>query len=440
VARLAARTTRKIQLGITLTCAFWVLVNIAAQACVAMLSLTFSLDISNVPLGPMIGDVVFTNMSQSFGTSFDEDDEAASQLAAHTLGETALLFTLQPIAADNPENLPVQPLASYMSNRIDYWNTTTYFQYVFTEYPSDSTSQVGMFYSNRSITTRSECEVYTVMNNSDGSSSTFNYTEDGITQTMQFQSLGPNSTTYYTSPDLPDCGPRCASVCAFENNGEAAFYYECQVNVSDVANATLPEHVVPDSHAKMAAGAIALQGYQALGSAKQYQTFPSQSIYGSAQNGSSDGMAVLMRSFAIGVFVAADRAMSTIDPPASELLPGQGVKLSMDNPRGMYAIFATLAAVHFLLFVLGAFFANRVLVVDDNYLAIAILLQPVIKKMANRGFLLGGEESWDMAKDLEVVYGHTIYEKDKGGVLGLAISEEACLKKSASAWEGYYDS
>jgi hypothetical protein len=327
-----------------------------------------------------------------------------------------------------------------MSNPTDYWNATTYFQYVFTEYPGDSSSQIGRFYSNRSITTRSICEVFTVIDNLDGSSPTFNYLEDGTTQTMQFQSLGPNSTTYYTSPNLPDCGPRCANVCAFENNGEAAFYYECNVTVSDVANTTLPEHIVPDTNAAMAAGAIALQGYQAQGNLNQYQTFPSQFTYGSFQNGSSDGMAVLMRSFAIGVFVNADLVMPVIDSPVSELLPGQGVMLSMDNPGGMYAIFATIAAVHFLLFVLGAFFANRVIVVDDSYLAIAILLRPVINKMANRGYLLGGEKSLDMVKDLNVVYGHTIYEKGKGGVQRLEISEEAYPEKSTSAWEGYYDS
>jgi hypothetical protein len=57
----------------------------AAQAGVAMLSLTFSLATSNVPLGPVIGDVVFTNMSKSFGSSFGEDNEAVNQLAAHTV-------------------------------------------------------------------------------------------------------------------------------------------------------------------------------------------------------------------------------------------------------------------------------------------------------------------------------------------------------------------
>jgi len=76
----------------------------------------------------------------------------------------------------------------------------------------------------------------------------------------------------------------------------------------------------------MAASAIALQGYQAQGSSDQYQTFPAQTTYGTFQNGSSNGMAELMRQFAVGVFVTADRVMSLIDSPASELHLVKGAK------------------------------------------------------------------------------------------------------------------
>jgi len=45
--------------------------------------------------------------------------------------------------------------------------------------------------------------------------------------------------------------------------------------------------MVQDDRVKLAAGAIALQGYQAQGRSNQSQTFPdgSQSIYGVSQNG-----------------------------------------------------------------------------------------------------------------------------------------------------------
>lgn len=48
-----------------------------------MLSLTVSLAPSNVTLSPTMGKVFYTDMSQSFSASFDDDNEAADQLAAH---------------------------------------------------------------------------------------------------------------------------------------------------------------------------------------------------------------------------------------------------------------------------------------------------------------------------------------------------------------------
>jgi hypothetical protein len=321
-------------------------------------------------------------------------------------------FNLGLTDLNDPENLPIQPFSPYMDSLIDYWESSTYFQYVFTESPADSNSIIGEFYSNRFITTSSLCEVFPVTENLDGSSLTLHYVENGTTQEIEFQTLRPNSTTYYTSPNIQDCGPRCASVYALENSGAALFYYKCQVNVSEVANATLPEQMVSDDNARMAAGAIALQGYQALDQSNQSQTFPSsQSIYGAAQNGSSDGMAKLIRKFAIGVFVASDSVLADIDNPVSQLLPGQGVKLSIDNVPGMSGIFGTLLIVHFLLVLIGSFIANKVLVPKDSYLPIFTLLQPVLQKMTGRVGNSGGGKM----KEPYVIYCESI---EKGSCVG----------------------
>jgi len=80
-----------------------------------------------------------------------------------------------------------------------------------------------------------------VFDNLDASSSIFHYEEDGTMHAMQFLTLRPKSTIYYTSTSLPDCGARCDNVYAFESNGIAAFYYKCQINISNMANETLQE-------------------------------------------------------------------------------------------------------------------------------------------------------------------------------------------------------
>jgi len=73
-----------------------------------------------------------------------------------------------------------------------------------------------------------------------------------------------------------------------------------------VSNTEVPQQRVSDANAKMAAGAIALQGYQANLQDSQYQRYPAQSSYGKFLDGKSSAMAFNMRKFAIGVFAAAD--------------------------------------------------------------------------------------------------------------------------------------
>jgi hypothetical protein len=85
----------------------------------------------------------------------------------------------------------------------------------------------------------------------------------------------------------------------------------------------------------MAAGAIALQGYQTMNGSSQYQRFPAQSTYSTFLHGNSDARAYNMRLFAIGVFATADQIISDIDTPVPGLLSDQGLKLSVDQPRGM---------------------------------------------------------------------------------------------------------
>jgi hypothetical protein len=71
----------------------------AAQAGVAMLGLTYSLNNGVDYNSSVIGDVQFTDMSQSFAYNIDYDTTAASELAAHTVGH------IPPISSD--ENLQI---------------------------------------------------------------------------------------------------------------------------------------------------------------------------------------------------------------------------------------------------------------------------------------------------------------------------------------------
>lgn len=92
-----------------------------------------------------------------------------------------------------------------------------------------------------------------------------------------------------------------------------------------------------------------------------------------------------------------------------------------------------------MLFLIGLWIANRVVVVEDSYLAIAMLLRPVVEGMKYKGCLLDKEERKKRVRGLEeVVYGPITEEK--GGVRGLEISAVAEREQHSRDWDGYYDS
>ncbi|KAH9206926.1 hypothetical protein DL95DRAFT_374802 [Leptodontidium sp. 2 PMI_412] len=432
--------------SVALSIRWWILsrkkrpIDEAAQAAVSMLGLTYSLVFTIDSKTQVAGDTLFSNMTQSWGASVDEDTKSSSQLAAHTYGELGLAFSSTILNYSDTDVLPIDYLSFRDSDPI-YFKATDYFQYVFEETAASNDSKLDYFYSNRSIVTTSSCNVYPVIDNLNGSSQTFQVEQDGFVHTQYFQSIGPNSTTYLTSPDHGDCGSRCANVYAYETNGTAGFFYMCNITVSDVYNASILEHRVSDTNAKMAASAIALQGYQSEVNYNQSQRYPPQSTYGTFLNGNSADMAYNMRRFSIGVFITADQILSNIDGnmlQVSGFLPASGNQLSIDHPAGMWAIFGGLAGAHLVLLIVGIWFTNRVIVIEDKYLAIAMLLRPVVKEFSKTGPLLGREERESIGQGMSVVYGLRRGEKD--GVGGLEISREAECERRDWGWEGWYDS
>ena len=320
---------------------------------------------------------------------------------------------------------------------ISIFKAPNYTQHVFLDWPADPKITTGAFYSNRVITGYSTCNVYNMVQGGDGSTQQIKYLQNNTMQVQTFQLIEPKSTTYYTSPDLGTCGPRCANVYAFENTGKNGFYYECEVYIGTVTNATNSSLQVPDHIAKLAAGAIALQGYQASDYAAQYQRYAAGFDNGLWQNGNASGMAEIMRSFAVGTLAAADLNNPYVDTTVNDLGPKQGVTLVLDHPNGIHEILITICGAHLVLFVLGALVANRVVVVDDSYLAIARLLRPVVEHLGDEGGLLKSDEICEaLGDDVRVVYGTRMQETARGMVNHLEVGTVPLTRKFP---EGFYD-
>lgn len=338
-----------------------------------------------------------------------------------------------------------EPLSAAGSNPNAYFasSDSSSYQYIFKESSVSSRPNFNPvnFISNRGIKTSGSCHTYPVHDNVNGSSDKFTVQKNGKPYSPLFESIGPKSTTYYNQVDMT-CGPRCKEVCAFESNGKEAFYHECNITVSSVSNVAYPSQNISDANAMMAAGSIGLQGYQQYSQSQpmsQYQQFPAESTFGHFL-GDGTQMASLMSRYAIGVFATADKIMAPIQAPVSGLQPLQGVHLTVQKPAPLWAIFICIVLSHLVLFILGAMLSNRVPVVDDSYLSIALLLRPITNKIANQGLLLGGENGFPAMEDMLVAYGKSQREMKEDSVMGLEISEEASLERNSRAWEGLYDS
>jgi hypothetical protein len=152
------------------------------------------------------------------------------------------------------------------------------------------TGDIGV-YTNRTTNVTWECQSWNVIEGGNGTST--NLTVQNGTDGESFdislpKAGGLDQTTFFTAPDAI-CGPGCGIVEAFEASKKQSWFYQCNITVGAVQNSLLPEHEMGINLRRMAAGAIALQGFRpSLPGTKQYQVYPSQSTYGQPQGGVED--------------------------------------------------------------------------------------------------------------------------------------------------------
>jgi hypothetical protein len=350
-------------------------------------------------------------------------------------GEMSITYAQLTTNSTNPSINPIEPNLLHNDMYMYYWAGPDYFQYVFQQWSYDGDSPIGQFYSNRSIAASCTCAVYDVKEGANGSTNDIQYqSSTGQMMTRSFKLIQPNSTTYYTNAEAIDCGDRCANVCAFENNGEAGYYYECQVTLSNVTNVYDPSHEISDYTARTAAASIALQGYQSDAQDAQYQRYPEEFWYGSWLAGDNASMADRMSQFAIGAIVGADQNNPAISYDLTGSIPRQGVVLNIDKPQYFHAILLSIATVQLILFIGGALLANKVVVLDESYISISNLFKPLLKDLHD-GSLLDGKEICDvLGKEKTVAYGSALRESEKGGVRYLKIESKGVERRFPGGW------
>ena len=170
--------------------------------------------------------------------------------------------------------------------------------YRFNEYNPNDIQRVYPHLTNRTIYAEAKnCTMYKITSTDYEYYRTLTYandTEGNVTITIPQDYPGKEGTTYiyrgFHGPiqaHLQSCGDRCLWMWVYKNpsdfpvgSPEPEVLYKCPVYISDVNNAAMPEHHIPNEVVKMAAAAIALHGiYQGLPGNPRAQDYSSYQFY-----------------------------------------------------------------------------------------------------------------------------------------------------------------
>jgi hypothetical protein len=159
-----------------------------------------------------------------------------------------------------------------MYNMVDHW-TFVFIEEnpnVFSDYSTDRVANVTWL-----------CSGYDVVAGGNGLSSNVRYLDGDTIRPFFVGETGPGATTYITET-AEVCGPRCTRVFVFQSEiqstGTRPSLYDCNITISNVSNRHIPEHDLPDMQARIAAGAIGLEGFQHANTTRQWVRYHSKFV------------------------------------------------------------------------------------------------------------------------------------------------------------------
>jgi hypothetical protein len=339
---------------------------------------------------------IFPPVMVGMGTQV-HNSKGAQQYTANSYGNMALSLIY-----DSSSNIP-PPGRLWSTNSADFFQSEDgeTWEFVFIDSSASDPGYGGSLggpsavFTNRTINSTYSCSSFAVIEGGNGTVANLIVQKDSNEDLFNVSLptvAGMDSMTYFTDPDA-SCGDGCSIIEAFEASSTISYYYNCSITVGTVMNATLPQHEVGIQLREMASAGIALQGYgpSTNPGSKQFQVYPSESIYGSPQSGYTDGIGSIISMFAIGVVsVAAIYNNNTSALPG--LQPQIGNQLTIDHWDWIWKIMGLIVGVQGAAFVLTAFLASRVVVKDESVFATARLLRPVLDRLGDEGTTMEGKD------------------------------------------------
>lgn len=350
----------------------------------------------------------------------------------------ALGFLLDPISRRPKEKTFWTPPVKYF-----YPDDFLSWVYVFLDHHSTEKGDIAV-YTRRSVNATWGCQSWIVTHGGNGTVTNITVLKDGNGGNFKISlpaAIGPDQTTFFTDP-TSSCGSGCTIVEAFEASNTESWFYRCNITVGTVQNATLPEHQIGIKLRRIAAGAIALKGYgmgPTLSGTRQYQVYPSQSVYGQPMSGSERNMGSLMGQFTIGVIAAAAQYSNmSLWLTVQGDQPQIGAQLQIERWLFIWLILGLIVAAQGVGFVVTAFWANRVIVKDESVFSTATLLRSVMTDLDGSGNAAGAEALFRELEGTSVIYTAPAHSEDKNW-FHLELSNNTEARRIRAFQEGTYD-
>lgn len=393
-------------------CVVWIFVNVGVQVLVAMIGLTYSMQLSTWDLHRpgFISVVDLSSITDPYG---DEFSFGAQQFAGHAFGVQGQDYNLSSLPDPMPKNYKFDDTKTVYANYTEAVdeNTDSVFDqaiYYFTDINSNETTVTSK--SDRRMTSDVSCNPYNLFyfDPNDLSQSTFNYSDGSRNQSIFVAEWSPGAVTYISSINSTYCGPRCIRVFAFQAQQQEdyvneqlsvskAILFDCNNTISHLSSGPA-EIDMPDEQAQIIAGAVGWTGFNtSFGSNQtteyQYTVYSPESQWSPQQNMEAYGdqsAAALISQFSMYAVAAMDDNGWRLDITS----PHQPEKTERVIVEWKWAIvlLAVIPAIQLFALLAVVMWANKAVIKDDSFLAAAKLLKPIIDRLEDTGTVLTGKE------------------------------------------------
>ena len=373
------------------TAVSWVFLALAAQVGLASVNLCFSVENNEDKALLQKGNVFLPSLDTIDTGSASEPALAAKQYAAYNLGIISQSFKTSVNNFSCPE-----PASLWGSDSPMFFCRTdaaacTYIFHELNPHSVNVTDRIPITVTTeRRLTVETACEAYPVISGGDGTQTNITVRISptaNLNVTLPVRG-GLDQTTFMTDTRI-SCGSRCSYVTAFEASETESWWYNCTTSVSSVEKAERLEEDVGDEMARLAAAAIALQGFASVTGDTainqprsvqlpvQAQVYPTESFFGEARLGDSKALALTMSRFAIGVIGASAENNPGVIVPGDQ--PEIGVRLKMEHWEIIHLIFVAVALGLLLLGIGCVVLSHTVVIPKGGPIVEAQVLKSMVK-------------------------------------------------------------